>query len=108
MEGRGGPKWPHRPTTRTVQQYMDLWTQNTPRGQLGFPKTLDELRDLKEFTDRQVRCDQWEKRQLWNTHVEESLQFTRRDEARDERTGVGAARAAKCLERERETESGDS
>ena len=37
------------------------------------------------------------------TRVEERLQFTRSDEARDERTGVGAARAAKRLERQRET-----
>ncbi len=35
--------------------------------------------------------------------MEDSLQFTRSDEDRDERTGVGAAQAAKRLERERET-----
>ena len=34
--------------------------------------------------------------------MEERLQFTRSDEARDERAGVGAARATKRLERERE------
>jgi hypothetical protein len=38
--------------------------------------------------------------------VEERLQFTRSDEARDERAGVGAARAAKRLEREREAAAG--
>ena len=43
MEGRGGPKWSHLPTTKTSQQYMDVWRRKTPRGQLGFPKTLDEL-----------------------------------------------------------------
>jgi hypothetical protein len=43
------------------------------------------LRELKEFV-----------------RVEERLQFTRSDEARDDRTGVGAACAAKRLERERE------
>ena len=94
---------PH--TTKTVQQYMDTWRRKTPRGQLGFPKTCDELRELKEFAERQVRCDQWKKRWLWKTRVEERLQFTRSDEALDERAGVGAARAAKRLERERETPS---
>jgi hypothetical protein len=39
MEGREGPKWAHLPTTKTTQQYMDTWRRNTPRGQLGFPKT---------------------------------------------------------------------
>jgi hypothetical protein len=34
--------------------------------------------------------------------VEERFQFTRSDEARDERAGVGDAGAAKRLERERE------
>ena len=106
MEGRRRPKWPHLPTTRTVQQYMDAWRRKTPRGQLGFPKTRDELRELKEFADRQVRCDQWKKRWLWKARVEERLQFTRSDEARDERAGVGAARAAKRLEREREAAAG--
>jgi len=65
MEGRGGSKWPHLPTTKTVQQYMDVWRRKTPRGQLRFPKTRDELREFKEFADRQVRCDQWKKRWLW-------------------------------------------
>ena len=37
------------------------------------------------------------------TRVEERLQFTRSDEAREERTGVSAARAAKRLERQRES-----
>jgi hypothetical protein len=104
--GRGGSKWSHLPTTKTVQQYMDTWRHKTPRGQLGFPKTLDELRELKEFADRQVRCDQWNKRWLWKARVEERLQFTRCDEARDERAGVGAARTTKRLERERKTEAG--
>jgi hypothetical protein len=81
---------------------MDTWRRKTPRGQLGFPKTRNELRELKEFADWQVRGDQWEKRWLWKARVEERLQFTRSDEARDERAGVGAARAAKRLERERE------
>ena len=54
MEGRGGPKWPHLPTTRTAQQYMDEWRRKTTRGQLGFPKTHDELRELKEFADLYV------------------------------------------------------
>ena len=106
MEGRGGPKWPHLPTTKTAQQYMDAWRRKTPRGQLGFPKTRNELRELKEFADWQVRCDQWKKRWLWKARVEERLQFTRSDEARDERAGVGAARAAKRLEREREAAAG--
>ena len=106
MEGPGGPKWPHLPTTKTAQQYMDTWRRKTPRGQLGFPKTRDELREIKEFADQQVRCDQWKKRSLWKEHVEERLQFTRSDEARDERAGVGAARAVKRLERERETAVG--
>ena len=43
MEDRGGTKWPHLPTTKTVQQYMDTWRQKTPRGQAGFPKTHHEL-----------------------------------------------------------------
>ena len=43
MEGRGGPTWPHLPTTKTAQQYMDEWRQKTPRGQAGFPKTRHEL-----------------------------------------------------------------
>jgi hypothetical protein len=43
IEGRGGTKWPHLPTTKTAQQYMDTWNRQTPRGQLGFPKTRDEL-----------------------------------------------------------------
>ena len=81
---------------------MDVWRRKTPRGQLGFPKTRDELRELKEFADRQVRCDQWKKRWSRKARVEERLQFTRSDEARDERAGVGAARVAKRLERERE------
>jgi hypothetical protein len=51
--------------------------RKTPRGQLGFPKTRDELRELKEYADRQVRCDQWKKRWLWKTHEEERIQFTR-------------------------------
>ena len=46
---------------------------------------------------------QWANRWMWKSHVEERLQFTRSDEARDERAGVGAARAAERLERERET-----
>ena len=66
---------------------MDAWRRKTPRGQLGFPKTRFELRDLKEFTDRQVRCDQWKKSWLWKTRVEERIQFTRSDEARNERVG---------------------
>ena len=37
--------------------------------------------------------------------MEERLQFTRSDEVRNEQAGVGAARAAKRLERERETAS---
>ena len=102
MERRGGPKWTHLPTTKTAQQYMDAWRWKTPRGQLGFPKTRDELRELKEFADRQVSCDQWKKRWLWKARVEERLQFTHSDEVRDEWAGVGAARAAKRLERERE------
>jgi hypothetical protein len=81
---------------------MDAWRRKTPRGQLGFPKTRDELRELKEFADRQVRCDQWKKRWLWKARVEERLPFTRSDEVRDERSGVVAARAAKRLERDRE------
>jgi hypothetical protein len=32
-----------------------LWRRKTPRGQLGFPKTLDEFQEIKEFTDREVR-----------------------------------------------------
>ncbi len=40
---------------------------------------------------------------MWKVRVEERFQFTRSDEARDERAGVGAARAVKRLERERET-----
>ncbi len=84
MKGRGGPKWPDLPTSKTTQQYMDAWRRKTPRGQLGFPKTRGELRELKEFTDMKVRGDQWKKRWLWKTRVEERLQFTRSDEARDE------------------------
>ena len=80
MEGRGGPKWPHLPTTKTAQQYMDAWRRKTPRGQLGFPKTRDELRELKEFADMKVRGDQWKKRWLWKARVEERLQFTWSDE----------------------------
>ena len=106
MEGRGGPKWPHLPTTKTAQQYMDAWRRKTPRGQLGFPKTRNELRELKEVADGQVRSHQWKKRWLWKARVEERLQFTRSDEARDERAGVGAARAEKRLEREREAAAG--
>ena len=98
-QGRGGPKWPHLPTTKTAQQYMDAWRRKTPRGQLGFPKTRGELRELKEFADMKVRGDQWKKRWLWKARVEERLQFTRSDEARDERAGIVAARAAKRLER---------
>jgi|LauGreDrversion2_3_1035106.scaffolds.fasta_scaffold256421_1 hypothetical protein len=85
---------------------MDAWRRKTPRGQLGFPKTRNELRELKEVADGQVRSDQWKKRWLWKARVEERLQFTRSDEARDERAGVGAARAAKRLEREREAAAG--
>ena len=85
---------------------MDAWRRKTPRGQLGFPKTRGELRELKEFADMKVRGDQWKKRWLWKARVEERLQFTRSDEARDERAGVGAARAAKRLEREREAAAG--
>jgi hypothetical protein len=106
MEGRGRPNWPHLPTTKTAQQYMDAWRWKTPRGQLGFPKTRNELRELKEFADWQVPRDQRKKNYLWKTRVEERLQFTRSDEARDERAGVGAVRAAKRLERERETADG--
>ncbi len=39
------------PTTKTAPQYMDAWRRKTPRSQLGFPKTLNELRELKEFAD---------------------------------------------------------
>jgi hypothetical protein len=85
---------------------MDSWRWKTPRGQLGFPKTRNELRELKEFADWQVRGDQWKKRWLWKTRVEERLQFTRSDETRDERAAAGAARAAKRLEREREAAAG--
>jgi hypothetical protein len=85
---------------------MDACRRKTPRGQLGFPKTRDELRELKEFAEGEVRCDQWKKRWLWKARVEERLQFTRSDEARDERAGVVAARAAKRLEREREAAAG--
>ena len=53
-------------------------------GQLGFPKTHNELREIKEFVDWQVRRDQWKKRWLWKDRVEERLQFTRSDEVRDE------------------------
>jgi hypothetical protein len=53
MEGHGGPKWSDLPTTKTTQQYMDTWRWKTPRGQLGFPKTRDELREVKEFAE----CD---------------------------------------------------
>jgi hypothetical protein len=60
MEDPGGTKWTHLPTTRTEQQYMDTWRRKTPRGQLGFPKTRGELRELKEFADEQVRHDHWE------------------------------------------------
>ncbi len=82
MEGRGGRRWPHLPNTRTVQQYMDEWRRKTPRGQLGFPKTRDEWREVEEFTDWRVRCDPWKKSWLWKTHVEERFQFTRSDETR--------------------------
>ena len=85
---------------------MDTWRRKTPRGQLGFPKTHDELWDLKEFTDEHVRRDQWKKRWLWKTRVEDRLQFTRSDEARDERVGVGDTRTVKRLQRERENASG--
>ena len=98
MEGRGGPNWPHLPTTRTEQQYMDAWRRQTPRGQLGFPKTQGELWELNEFADRQVRDDLWKKSWLWEAHVLERQQFTCNDEARDEQAGVGAACAAKFLE----------
>ena len=47
-----------------------------------------------------------EKALVVKDRVEERLQFTRSDEARDERAGVGAARAAKRLEREREAAAG--
>ncbi len=60
------------------------------------------LQGVKEFPDWQVRRDQWKKRWLWKARVEERLQFTRSDEARDERAGVGDARAAKRLKRERD------
>ena len=82
---------------------MDAWRWKTPRGQLGFSKTRDELRELKEFADREVRSDRWKKRWLWKARVEERFQFTRSDETRDERSGVGAARTVKRLERERES-----
>ena len=85
---------------------MDTWRRKTPRGQLGFPKTRDEFRELKEFADGQVRCDQWKKSWLWKDRVEERQQFTRSDESRDERPGVGAVRVVKRLEREREAEAG--
>ncbi len=42
----------------------------------------------------------------WKVHVEERQQFTRSDEARDDRAGVGDAHVAKRLERERETAAG--
>ena len=45
-----------------------------------------------------ARPERW----LWKTRVEERLQFTRSDEARNEWTGVIAVRTAKRLERERE------
>jgi hypothetical protein len=67
---------------------------------------LNHQREIKEFADRQVRCDQWKKRYLWKGRVEERLQFTRSDETRDDRAGVGASRATKRLERERETTVG--
>ena len=35
----GVDKCPHLPTTRTVQEYTDEWRRQTPRDQLGFPKT---------------------------------------------------------------------
>ena len=98
MEGRGGPKWPHLPTTQTEQQYMDAWRRQTPRGQLGFPKTRGELWELNEFADRQVRDDLKKKSWLWKAHVLERQQFTCNDEARDEQAGVVAACAAKFLE----------
>jgi hypothetical protein len=47
-----------------------------------------------------------EKALVVKDRVEERLQFTRSDETRDERAGVGAARAAKRLEREREAVAG--
>ena len=47
-----------------------------------------------------------EKSLVVKDRVEERLQFTRSDEARDERAGVGAVRATKRLERERETAVG--
>ena len=75
----------------------------TPRGQLGFPKTHGELREIKEFADGQVRHDQWKKRWLWTGHVLERHKFTPSDETRDERDGVGVDRTVKRLERERET-----
>ena len=100
MERGEEGQWPQLPTTKTAQQYMDAWRRKTPRGQLGFPKTRYELREIKEFADRQVRCDQWKKRYLWKARVEERLQFTHSNEDREERSGVGAARSAKRLERE--------
>jgi hypothetical protein len=33
------------PTTRTVEEYTDEWRIQTPRDQLGFPKTHGELRE---------------------------------------------------------------
>ena len=69
-------------------------------------KFLELLRELKEFADRQVRCDQWKKRWLWKTREEERFQFTRSDEARDERVGVGDTRTVKRLQRVRENASG--
>ena len=83
MGRRGVSEWT-LPTTRTVKQYMDAWMRQTPRGQLGFPKTRGKLRELNEFPDRQVRLDQWKTRWLWKGRVVERQQFTRSDEARDE------------------------
>jgi hypothetical protein len=67
----------HHKDRSTVHGRTRPCLRKTPRGQLGFPKTRDELRELKEFADRQVRCDQWKKRWLWKTREEERIQFTR-------------------------------
>ena len=58
MEDRGGPKWPHLPTTKTAQQYMDAWRQKTPSGQAGFPKTRHELPDTSlQLAPSHPYCD---------------------------------------------------
>jgi hypothetical protein len=36
-------KWPHLPTTWTVEEYMDEGRKQTTRGQLGFGKTLSAI-----------------------------------------------------------------